>query len=63
MLAVVNQLGHFRTDDSLRGRALNLMQVKKAGPESRTSHERFGSLADIAASSPDVRFTPKSGHH
>src|SRR5262249_43443708 len=24
---------------------------------------RFGSLADIAAALPNVRFTPKSGHH
>ena len=30
--------------------------------QSRVSHVRFGSKADIAASSTNVRFTPKSGH-
>jgi hypothetical protein len=36
--------------------------VKKADPKSRTSHVRFGSLADVEARPADVRFTPKSGH-
>jgi hypothetical protein len=30
---------------------------------SEGGHVRFGSLADIAAARPNVRFTPESGHH
>ena len=33
-----------------------------AQQQSETAHVRFGSLADIKARLPNVRFTPKSGH-
>jgi len=33
-----------------------------AQQQSWAAHVRFGSEADIEAPSPDVRFTPKSGH-
>src|SRR5215831_9618228 len=33
-----------------------------AQQQSEAGHVRFGSKADIEAPSPDVRFTPKSGH-
>jgi hypothetical protein len=39
-----------------------LILIKRCQGEQRLVNVRFGSKADIGAPSPDVRFTPKSGH-
>jgi hypothetical protein len=52
-------VGRLRTDDSLRGRTLNLIQIKKADPN-RECPFRSGSLADNEAHSPRcLLYTPK----